>query len=92
MKVSKIDRLLLASGCQGTVARISVLIVAYLGMVCLPAINQWTVIHWGWSGASEKQLKATVGLEFIFKCLLVFGIAMEIVRLLVVHIRRRKRK
>lgn len=92
MRYWKIDQLIFDDGFKGIVTRILLVFGAYFGILYLPDMVNWTSFHWHWLPPSEKQLKSHEQILFVFRIAIGFMLAMELLRLIVVSIRKRARR
>lgn len=88
MTRSRIDKLISDQGWRGTCIRVVGMIIAYFGIKYLPVVVDWGAPHWNIAPLSPKQAANHGAILTVFGWAFCFAISVEIVRWVVVAIRR----
>ncbi|GJH05732.1 hypothetical protein [Paraburkholderia terrae] len=92
MTNSKIDPLILDGGWKGTLTRVVVIALVYLGMKFLPNIVGWLSAHTSLSPMSAQQTERHGAILVVFQIVFGFALVFEVVRSLYVFFEKRKGK
>lgn len=77
MKQSRIDRLLLSNSWKGACARVTGVVLVYLGLVYLPEAVAWGSIHWGLTPMSARQVASYGTTLSIYRIAFIIALSIE---------------
>ena len=88
MKQSRIDRLLQSNNWKGACARVTLVILGYVGLVYLPDAMSWGSAHLGLTPMSARQVASHSTIVSIYKVAIIIALSIEAVGWVVVAARK----
>jgi len=88
MKQSRIDRLLRSSSWKGACARVTLVVLVYLGLVYLPQAMAWGSKHWGLTPMSARQVASHGTIVSIYRVAFIIALSIEAIGWGVVAVRK----